>query len=170
MGQQPNIELDGSDLPQATTERAPERRWSPSRPGEITSPADMPDTAAFGRPGPDTGWALRLLGRTPYDRAAIHPHGEAVLVALMSARAAHFGRAPTPDDVTVALTLFGLRTDGLGAAAAEALVRHRSAWLQAAAHEWSKGTAAVAAVPIDVLSETPIHLRTRLNDNPSLLD
>ena len=170
MGQQPNIELDGSDLPRPTAERAPERRWAQSRPGEITSPEEMPDRAAFGRPGPDAGWALRLLRSATYDRATAGPHGEAVLRALVTARASHFGRAPTRADVDVALTLTGLKADGLEDEVVGVLARHRDAWLAAAAHEWSKGTAAVEAVPLDVLTETPIHLRTRLNGNPALLD
>jgi hypothetical protein len=169
VAQQPNIELDGSDLPQRVAERSAERRWTPSRPGEITSPAEMPNRAEFGHPGPDTGWALRLLSVAEFDRSQLGLHGEDVVLAIIGARAGAVGRAPTPEDVEVALVLMGLRTDGLDESTVEAIRRHRDSWLRAAAHETSRGTAALAAIPGDVLAETPIHLRTRLRQRPDLL-
>ncbi len=129
----------------------------------------MPQSPAFGRPGPDTGWALRLLRFADYDRMAAGPHADDVLVALMSARASRLGRAPTKEDVEAALVLLGLQPDGLEAETLRVLADHRAAWLHAAAHEWSKGTAALEAIPTALLLETPIHLRTRLNQNPRLI-
>ena len=169
MAQQPNIELDASDLPRTDAERSAERRWSPRRPGEITSPDEMPNRAEFGHPGPDTGWALRLLGVADFDRSELGTRGEEVLLSIIGARAGSIGRAPTPEDVEVALVLTGLQTEGLDDETAAVLHRHRRAWFHAAAHETSPGTAALEAIPSDVLAETPIHIRTLLRQEPDLL-
>ena len=72
MGQQPNIELEIADLPRPTARPAPARRWSPSRPGEMNTPEDVPWGGAFGTTGPDTGYALSLVGQ----RDLVLAHGE----------------------------------------------------------------------------------------------
>ena len=169
MGQEPNIEIDWDEQPQAELDRPPERRWVPSRPGEILVPDDMPDGPRFGHPGPDTGYGVLLLRMAGYDRAAAGPYSEDVLVRLIGARASHFGRAPTGEDVEVALTLMGLRSEGLDPATMQHLAARREAWLHAAAHELPRGETALAEIPLDMLLETPINLRTRLNRDPSLV-
>lgn len=170
MGQQPNIELEAADLPREGTERAAERRWRPSRPGEISSPADVPSSAAFGRPGPDTGWALHLIRRADYDGGTRHREIEPVLTAVVGARAAHFGRAPIPHDVEVGLTLLGLRDDEMYSDTLERLAAARNRWLDAAAHEVSKGATAIGQIPEELLSATADRIREQLNTHPDLLD
>jgi hypothetical protein len=61
VGQQQNIPITLADLPRATAKPAAPRQWRPDRPGDITSPQQMPWGGAFGTPGPDTGYALRLI-------------------------------------------------------------------------------------------------------------
>jgi hypothetical protein len=97
MGQQPNIELDPADLPRPVPEPAPPGRNRPARPGVITAPGDVPRGAAFGTPGPDTGWAKRILRDADLPERSVLL--EAVLATLMAARASHFGRAPVPHDL-----------------------------------------------------------------------
>lgn len=169
MGQEPNIEIDWAERPHAEPERPPERRWVPSRPGEITAPEDMPDGPRFGHPGPDTGYGLLLLRMADYDREAAGPYSEDVLVLIIGARASHYGRAPTPEDVEVALVLLGLHTDGVEPATLQHLAARREAWLHAAAHELPRGETALSEIPLDLLLETPINLRTRLNRDPTLV-
>ena len=59
MAQQPNIELRDSDLPRPEAGPNPERRWTPDRPGDVSG-AGVPWGGAFGTPGPDAGYAIKL--------------------------------------------------------------------------------------------------------------
>lgn len=143
MAQQPHVDLSPSELPRPVLEPAPARRGLPRRPGTITAPDEKPEGGVFGTPGPDTGWALRILSTA--DLPEDGPRLRGVLAALMSARAAHFGRAPVPEDLEVALTLVGLgrnRSDELDA--------RRERWTTAASHEKSPGRTAVGEVGDDL--------------------
>ena len=137
MAQQPNVEITPEDLPRPTLQPGPARRRGNIAPGMILSPAQKPTGAAFGTPGPDTGWALRIISESeiPEDSTGLRK----VLAALMGARAAHFGRAPTPDDLEVALLLVGL-----GRQRSESLDQRRHRWIDSVAHEKSPGRSAVA--------------------------
>lgn len=152
MGQQPNIELEPADRPREAPEPAPPRFGRDTRPGVITAPDQMPTGSAFGRPGPDTGWALRII------RAAGLPEtGEAhesVVAAIMGARASLFGRAPIPEDLAVARVLLGWE-EGLPAQIEERGER----WVAATAHEKTKGSTALAEIDPDLLRETPERIR-----------
>lgn len=154
MGQQPNIELEPSDRPREVPEPAPPRLGPDARPGVITAPDQVPSGASFGRPGPDTGWAYRIIQVADLpDRT---PDLEAVLVAIMAARASSFGRAPVPEDLEVARMLLGLgggRPD---------LDERRERWLEATAHEKVKGTTALAEIDRDVLRLRPEQIRSSL--------
>lgn len=140
MGQEPNIPIGFEDLPRPTPKPSPPQRWSPTRPGEVTSPDDMPWGGSFGTPGPDIGFAIRIartrgLPGDP-DRAA---DVEAAVVAVMAARASAVGRAPTNPDFDVALRLLGLDSEsGLAA-------------LDGIAHDRSRLRRLVAAIPRDQL-------------------
>lgn len=137
MAQQPNVELTPGDLPKPVLEPAPARRQTVKRPGLITTPEEKPSGPGFGTPGPDTGWAKRILAETelPED----DPRLVEVLAALMGARAAHYGRAPVPEDLEVALTLVGL-----GRRTSDELDDRRRRWIEAVSHEKSPGRKAVA--------------------------
>ncbi len=136
MAQQPNVELTPGDLPRPALEPAPARR-PVKRPGLITTPAEKPDGPGFGTPGPDTGWALRVISHA--DLPHIDSGLRHVLAALMGARAAHFGRAPIHADLQEALDLVGL-----GADPRPELEERRRRWVAAIAHEKSPGRRAVA--------------------------
>ena len=140
MAQQPNVELEPSDLPLVVLDTAPPRRQTEIRPGLILAPNQKPHGPGFGTPGPDTGYALRILAKADLPNE-VGPRLESVLAALMGARAAHFGRAPTTEDLEVAMLLAGLSRHR-----SEELDRRRLRWVEAVAHEPSPGRTAVAEV------------------------
>lgn len=155
MAQQPNIVAPAATEP--ATKPAPAATWDPStRPGVITRPEEMPRGGPFGNPGPDPGWALRLVKR--FDLPERSPAIEAIVAALASARAAAFGRAPVPEDVRVALALCGYG-DNLPAH----LIERRKRWIEAVPHEKSKGQTAVAEVEPDLLVQTAERIRYAVN-------
>ncbi len=150
MAQQPNIEVDRGRAPLAEPEPGPARRWTQSRPGEIATPDDVAWGGSYGTPGPDTGWALRLIGRTDFDRSHRGRETEALLAAIVSARASRAGRAPIPEDVEVGLILLGLR-EGLP----EKLADRRERWLDAATHERPRGATALREIAPALLDLKP---------------
>jgi len=155
VAQQPNIELDPSDLPQPGLDTSPARRWSPSsKPGVITAPGQVPKGGSFGSPGPDTGWALKIIR---HREGEIDRDLEHVFAALMGARAAGFGRAPIPEDLEVAKLLCGI-----GEGLPLELSARRKQWTHAVPHERSKGRTAVAAVEPEMLAAKPDDLRRAL--------
>ena len=170
MGQQPNIELRAAERPVEDLERAAERRWTPRRPGEITSPSDMPSGGSFGRPGPDTGWGLRMIRAASFDRGRRPRDLENLLCALVGARASQARRGPTRQDVEVALSLVGLyeEHDDDGGSA-DRLAECRESWLDAVALEPWPGRTALASIPADLLMDTPQGVRARLRAEPSLV-
>jgi hypothetical protein len=160
VAQQPNIELDPAQRPRRMPEPAPPRRWTPAlRPGMITSPSEKPEGGTFGTPGPDTGYALRVLHEV---EGEIDENVAAVLVSLMSARSGALGRAPIKEDLEVAKLLAGMR-EGLPAALTDRMKR----WTEAVAHErWSnRGRLAVAEVPREQLVMKPDELRGYLTNH-----
>ena len=110
MGQQPNIEPGLSAAPRTKLGPAAARSWRPGRPGELDAPVNAPSGGLFGVAGPDAGYALKLAGERSF---ALHPgehHHDVVAAgaAIACARAAKVGRAPTADDVSIAMTILGL--------------------------------------------------------------
>ena len=170
MGQQPNIELLAGDRPRAKLQRGAERRWTPRRPGEITSPADMPSGGSFGRPGPDTGWGLAMIRAAAFDRGRRPDDLESLLSALVGARASRARRGPTREDVEVALSLVGLHEDcdATGEPAAR-MGQVRERWLDALAHDPWPGRSALADIPGDLLADKPARVRARLLAEPALV-
>ncbi len=158
MAQQPNIELEPEDRPRSVPAPGPARRWNPhDKPGVITSPDAVPAGGAFGRPGPDTGFAYRLIRSSALeDRSAALEH---VLAALMAARASHFGRAPTAEDLEVASLLCGI-----GEALPDWVGERCKGWVEATAHEKSKGVTAVNDVGDELLRLKPDEVRVRLSN------
>lgn len=122
----------------------------------ITAPDQVPRGEGFGTPGPDTGWALRLI-----DQADLPDRStglEKVLAALMGARASSYGRAPTLEDLEVALLLCGI-----GEALPEHLAERRQRWIDATAHEVPAGRTALAEVGIELLRTKPAAVRLRVS-------
>ncbi|HEX5723113.1 MAG TPA: hypothetical protein VFZ06_10250 [Acidimicrobiia bacterium] len=154
MGQQPNVEIGGAEAPRSVPEPGPARRWRPTRPGVITSPTQVPRGGAFGTPGPDTGYALRIIRSSPLELTTSQ---EKVIAALMAARSSHKGRAPVREDLDVALVLAGIG-DGLPTA----IVERGEQWAAATAHEVSAGRRAVADAGTDLFEFTADEVRRRL--------
>ena len=156
MAQQPNIELDPSDRPRPLPSPGPARRWSPkTRPGVISSPSQKPTGAGFGNPGPDTGYALRLIRSAEIEERT--DELEAILVALMGARASHFGRAPTPEDLDAALAMCGI-----GEGYPDHVVERRARWEVAVSHDKPKGATALSEIDHGLLVDTPQRIRVAL--------
>lgn len=118
MGQEPNIQLHLEDLPRAASQPGPARRWRPRRPGDLNAPGQVPSGPGFGTPGPDTGYALRLLADLPLvlGRDERRADAEGILAVLMGARASRFGRAPIAEDAEVAMMILGFPAPGAPAA------------------------------------------------------
>lgn len=158
MAQQPNIELDPSDRPRPTPRPDAARRWrAEGRPGIITSPDEVPTGPRFGTPGPDTGYALTLIRKAGIPELTTGL--EKVLAALMGARAASFGRAPTPEDLTVARLVCGL-----DAALPDRLRERCERWVEATAHDRPPGRTALEEAGIDLLRNDPSVVRLRLTN------
>jgi hypothetical protein len=126
--------------------------WTTARPAELTSP-----TAYRGRrvgtPGPDAGFALRLVRR--FEHQLMLGEGESehdVMVgcALIAARrAALFGRAPCIYDVQFALALWGFLV------APGDLVPARRAAFASVSHDYVTQRALVDAIPEPALRLSP---------------
>jgi len=111
VGQQPNLPITLAELPRASPQPAAPRRWRPDRAGDITSPDQVPWGGAFGTPGPDTGYALKLIRDRGLDaEPGMGDDLVAALLAIISARTSALGRAPVPMDVDIARRL--LEVDG----------------------------------------------------------
>ena len=164
MGQEPNIQLGIEDLPRPTHHPDPPRRWSPSRPGELSGPDDVPWGGAFGTPGPDTGYVLAMIARLELDlrEGEDHHDAEFALGAIAGARASRFGRAPTSDDLAVAQALLGLSTDVIPGDVVPGVVEQRAEWWTGIGHDPARARALVASIPIDALVATPDEVRARV--------
>ncbi len=161
MGQQPNIELTASDAPRVVLEPGVARREGGRRPGEINTPAEAVSGGAFGRPGPDTGWVMRIVKATEFDRS--DGGIDAVVASVAAARAAHLGRGPSSSDVEVALILLGLRPEGIPDGVVSQLSAARATWLRKAAHERVKGRSFLTQLSPGLLSADPERVRHLLN-------
>jgi hypothetical protein len=127
----------------------PSRAWRSDRPGDL--PAGVQPTGAlFGSPGPNVGYALRLVSRASVDfQRAPREHledVEAVVAAVAMKRAASFGRAPVVADVERAASLLGY----LGGADA-ATVAQRADAVAGAHHDYARCRAIADQVDLAVL-------------------
>lgn len=172
MGQQPNIELEISDLPRPIPRPAPARRWRQQRPGDLSAPDQVPSGDAFGRIGPDTGYALRLVHtrKLNIDPREQRQNAEAAVAAVAGARAARMGRAPTIEDVEVASLVLGYDGDGLPEELIAELADTRVSLVAGLGHSARKRLALVAKVPEDVLTAAPDEVRSRMGSGERLLD
>lgn len=163
MAQQPNIEIAAEDRPRPVPEPGPPRRWKADRPGDLSSPGEVPWGGAFGTPGPDTGFAARILRKAIYELAPGESAAavETALVAVISARASLFGRAPTRGDAASALLILGLGGD-LPPEHADRLAADRMAWVPTAGRSAAAARAMVGTIPHNDLQESPEALQERL--------
>ena len=131
----------GLDIP------APDR-WVQERPGEIQGA--QPVGRQMGRPGPDQGFALRLV-RQFEDRlkvAAPESKEDAIAgcIGVAMARASLFGRAPVVHDLDVAFRIWGFLGD-----APDELVAMRRPLFEAVAHHYDDQRTIVDRVPESTL-------------------
>ncbi len=108
---------------------SPPRRptsWTADRPGEIEG--RQPEGERLGTPGPDQGYALKLVaafeGRVRLQEGESEADALAGATAIAMKRSGLFGRAPVVHDVTVGLTIWGF----LDAAPPKELVDIRGPW------------------------------------------
>jgi hypothetical protein len=127
----------------------PSREWRADRPGDLVDGA-QPVGALFGSPGPNVGFALRLVHRASVDFVLAptehRADAEAVVAAVAMKRASSFGRAPIRADVDRAAALLGYR----GGAAAD-FVAWRVGAVAGAHHEYGATRAVADAVSLDEL-------------------
>jgi hypothetical protein len=127
----------------------------------ISTPQETVSGGAFGRPGPDTGWVVRLVREADFDRSE---NGvESLVAAVAAARASAAGRGPTTTDVEVALILLGLQTEGVPDEVVAQLADARTRFLRKAAHEKVKGRAFLAQLAPGLLTVDPDRVRQLLN-------
>ena len=142
---------------------SPPRRmdpWFSDRPGDLVGPVDQPDVDAgrMGAPGPDQGYALKLVGLLRPE-LVLHERedpddAEAGIVAVGLKRASLYGRAPILADLRVAATIWGFLD---GAAPAE-LVEERTRRFEGirhTAHHYPELRAVADAVPAEALRRSP---------------
>lgn len=170
MGQQPNIELEISDLPRPRRKPDPARGWVPDRPAELGGPGDMQWGGGFGTTGPDSGYALSLIGARHFELAEGEHRGnvDVALAAIVAARASLYGRGPTGKDVDLALVLLGLDPDTPESLSSE-LAGKRKQWFAAAGHHPGRLYAFVSALDSDVLRLTADEARARMASGSSLI-
>ena len=163
MGQQPNMPLRLEDLPRPTPKTDPPRRWSPRRPGDLDSPEAVPWGGAFGTPGPDTGYALKLAASRQLDLAEgeSRTDAEAALAGIAAARSSHFGRAPVVGDLDVAEVILGF---GSGAD-----VGWRHGRIAGAAHHPKRVLELVAAVDPEALVADLDEVKARVGSGERLV-
>lgn len=170
MGQEPNIQLEMGDLPRPVAAPAAARRWSPRRPGELGSPEEVPWGGMFGTPGPDTGYVLKLLREEELELAPGESRADAVmaLASLAGARASAVGRAPTGEDVRVAMTLLGF-DDSMASHIREGLAERRPHWVANVAHDSKKLYELVGAVDVAVLRTSPQEVAAMMAGGDNLI-
>jgi len=138
----------------------------------MSHPREVPSGGAFGTIGPDTGYAARLIA----DRVILlapnedRHQVEAAVVALAGARAAQLGRAPTGNDIDVALLLLGYEdADTPDAETSVDLAAARRQWLTGLGHGSSASSALVASVRPAVLISSPGEIRARRRAGEDLI-
>jgi|AMFO01.1.fsa_nt_gi hypothetical protein len=163
MGQQPNLELDISVLPRPESTTPPARSWKPGRPGELNGPGDVPRGGLYGNPGPDPGYAARLVAGREFPLAVNEHRADtaAALRALVGARASRLGRAPLRGDVDAAMAMLGLDPEGLPDEVLVALEVLRVTRFGGFAHDPERVQTFLAGVPEDLLVADLATIRRR---------
>ena len=164
MAQQPNIELRDSDLPRPEAGPNPERRWTPDRPGDVAG-TGVPWGGAFGTPGPDAGYTIKLAAGRDLILAENEHRSDANLAvaAVAAARASLASRGPTKIDLDAAIVILGYDSESdFGAI--------RAAAIAGAAHHPQRIRRLVAGIPMDVVEDTADDLRRRVDSGESLIE
>ena len=125
------------------------REWRADRPGDLPDGV-QPTGPLFGSPGPNVGYALRLVHRASGD-FQLEPgerrdDAEAAVAAVAMKRASAFGRAPVIRDIELAATLLGY----YGGADPDTLA-WRVDTVAGAHHEYGRCRAVADAVDVEQL-------------------
>ncbi|HVM09394.1 MAG TPA: hypothetical protein VM345_13085 [Acidimicrobiales bacterium] len=169
MAQPDYVPVNPGDRVRESEALPPPKRWTATRPGELRG-LRPPEGDAFGHPGPDQGYALKLA-RQLKDRLELDAgeHAEDAIAGCLGValkRASIFGRAPVIYDLELAFTLFGF----LGEAPRE-LVTWRRELFDAASHHYWDQREIVDLVPEETLRLTPAEVASRVPaDWRSLID
>ena len=171
VGQQPNIELEISDLPRPQKKPDPARSWVPGRPGELNGPEDMQWGAGFGTTGPDSGYARSLIATRDLDLAAGEHRSnvDVAVAALASARSSLFGRAPTGKDIDMVLVLLGYDNAGVPDEMAADLATKRVDWFAAVGHHPANLHTFIASLSADTLRLTADQTRSQIAQGTQLI-
>ena len=113
----------------------------------------MPRGDGFGTPSPNAGFAITIVRRADLEDKS--PEFEAVVAAIMVARASSFGRAPTEGDLKAALAMCGVGGDF-----PEWVHERREHWKHAIAHDKPPGRTAVTELDRELLLESPDRIRS----------
>lgn len=146
MAQQPHVVIGRAERPDPEPEPPAPDAWLPVRSGDLPGPARATG-ALFGRPGPDAGYALRLVRAAGLPESRRMKLLERVVGTIAIARSSAAGRGPIMQDVQVALGLLGFGAD----ADQDALDERLDAILDSAIHEHTKGSGFVDTLPEPVL-------------------
>jgi hypothetical protein len=142
--------------------------WTTSRPAELRTPRALRGRSV-GTPGPDAGFALRLVHRmAPELKLAEGETEHDVLLgcALIAARrAALFGRGPSIYDVQLALALWGFLVDS----PPNDLLATRRRAFSAVSHDYVAQRALVDALPESSLWLTPEAAQAKLAAGENLI-
>jgi hypothetical protein len=137
------------------------RHWVPDRPGELAFGALHPEGPSYGQPGPDQGYALRLLEQVKSSIVVAEAEDPDDiywgLAAVAQRRAVKFGRAPLIYDIQWAIKLFGFDHE-----ADQALVELRRELFSGAAHDYWSRRRAAGWVPEELLRLPPAEARPEL--------
>ena len=127
----------------------PSRDWRADRPGDLVDGV-QPQGALFGSPGPNVGYALRLVHRVSGEfvlgPGEHREDAEAVVAAVAMRRASSFGRAPIGADVERAVTLLGYR----GGADADTVAQRVDA-VEGAHHDYGACRQVADQIDVEVL-------------------
>ena len=168
MAQPDYVPVSPTDRVRESEQLPPPKRWKADRPGELTG-MRPPEGDAFGNPGPDQGYALKLArqfdGKLSLEPGEHHEDAVAGCLGVALKRASLFGRGPVVYDLELAFRLFGF----LGTAPRE-LVAWRKTRFQAASHHYWDQREIADSVPESTLRLTPALVAEQLADWRTLIE
>lgn len=125
-------------------------QWRADRPGDLG--AAQPKGAKLGSPGPDQGYAIKLVNMFHGKlNLAEGEHEHDVMAGILGValkRASLYGRAPVIHDVTRALDVFGFRSS----TSSPDLVAFRTSLFEAAGHHYELQRSIADVVPESTLT------------------
>jgi hypothetical protein len=147
-----------NDQPRRGLDLPPSGSWVSDRPGEL--PGGQPVGRHMGRPGPDQGFALRLVRQFEDKLRVVAPESkeDAITgcVGVALARASLFGRAPVVHDLELAFRVWGFLGD-----APDELVALRKPLFEGVSHHYDDQRVVVDRVPESTLRLSHGEVATR---------